>query len=167
MNNNELDSLSSLPFVSIRVYIERRWKMKKILFKKIVVLSLAILIITSALTLALTASTPVLAEIDVWGTETGNTAGADVMNTTGLGDKDPREIAANVINIILGFLGIVAVIIILLGGFKWMTAGGNEDKVGEAKKLITAGIIGLVIIIASFAIATFVLTQLISATTTV
>ncbi|MFH0956085.1 MAG: hypothetical protein V1801_02650, partial [Candidatus Falkowbacteria bacterium] len=72
----------------------------------------------------------------------------------------PRAIAAQVINIILGFLGIVAVIIILLGGFKWMTAGGNEDKVGEAKKLITAGIIGLVIILAAFAIATFVLTQL-------
>jgi hypothetical protein len=53
----------------------------------------------------------------------------------------------------------------LLGGFKWMTAGGNEDKVGEAKKLITAGIIGLVIILAAFAIATFVLSQLLSATT--
>ena len=64
------------------------------------------------------------------------------------------------INIILGFLGIVAVVIILLGGFKWMTAGGNEDKVGEARKLITAGIIGLIIILASFAIASFVLTQL-------
>jgi hypothetical protein len=52
-----------------------------------------------------------------------------------------------------------------LGGFKWMTAGGNEDKVGEAKKLIVAGIIGLVIILGSFAIATFVLTQLTAATT--
>jgi hypothetical protein len=57
----------------------------------------------------------------------------------------------------------VAVVIILLGGFKWMTAGGNEDKVGEAKKLITAGIIGLVIIVASFAIASFVLNSLMGA----
>ena len=69
-----------------------------------------------------------------------------------------------VIRIALGFLGIIAVIIILLGGFKWMTAGGNEDKVGEAKKLITAGVIGLVIIISAFAIATFVLDSLITAT---
>jgi len=82
-----------------------------------------------------------------------------------LGERDPRDIAASVIRVILGFLGIVAVIIILLGGFKWMTAGGNEDKVGEAKKLITAGIIGLVIILAAFAIATFVLNSLLSATT--
>jgi hypothetical protein len=64
----------------------------------------------------------------------------------------------------LGFLGIVAVVIILIGGFKWMTAGGNEDKTAEARKLITAGIIGLVIILSAFAIAKFVLDQLLSAT---
>ena len=55
-------------------------------------------------------------------------------------------------------------IIILLGGFKWMTAGGNEDKVGEAKKLIIAGVIGLIIILASWGIATFVINALVSAT---
>lgn len=99
--------------------------------------------------------------VDVWGVNTGNPGGANtVSNATGLGVKDPRAIAAQIINIILGFLGIIAVVIILMGGFKWMTAGGNEDKVGEAKKLITAGIIGLVIILASFGIATFVLSQL-------
>ncbi len=92
-----------------------------------------------------------------------NTSEEEIGNTLGLGNKDPREIAANVIKVILGFLGIVAVIIILLGGFKWMTAGGNEDKVGEAKKLIVAGIIGLIIIVASFAIATFVLNSLMGA----
>lgn len=103
---------------------------------------------------------PAKAELDPWGGKE-----EDIQSTTGLGEKDPRDIAAAVINVILGFLGIVAVIIILLGGFKWMTAAGNEDKVGEAKKLITAGIIGLVIILAAFAIAKFVLTQLMSATT--
>lgn len=98
--------------------------------------------------------------LDPWGGKKD-----EIKDTTGLGERDPRNIAASVIRIILGFLGIVAVIIILLGGFKWMTAGGNEDKVGEAKKLIIAGVIGLVIIIAAFAIATFVLSQLMSATT--
>jgi len=69
-----------------------------------------------------------------------------------------------VINVIMGFLGIVAVIIILIGGFKWMTASGSEDKVTEARKLIVAGIIGLVIILAAFAITKFVLNQLLGAT---
>jgi len=64
----------------------------------------------------------------------------------------------------LGFLSIIAVLIILMGGFKWMTAGGNEEKVEEAKKMIIAGIVGLAVIFTSFAIATFVINQLISAT---
>lgn len=101
---------------------------------------------------------PVLA-LDPWGGRQ-----AEVQTRTGLGNQDPRDIAASIINVILGFLGIVAVVIILLGGFKWMTAGGNEDKVDEAKKLITAGIIGLVIILAAYAIATFVINSLMGAT---
>ncbi len=83
---------------------------------------------------------------------------------TGLGTKDIRAGVMSIVNVMLGFLGIIAIIIILWGGFRWMTAGGNEEKVGEAKKIITAGIIGLIIIFVSYAIATFVIQQLISAT---
>ena len=90
--------------------------------------------------------------------------GINYAENTGLGNKDPREIAADIIKVILGFLGIIAVVIILLGGFKWMTAGGNEDKIEEAKKMITAGVIGLVIILAAFGIATFVISSLLGAT---
>jgi hypothetical protein len=64
----------------------------------------------------------------------------------------------------LGFLGIIAVLLILLGGFKWMTAAGNEDKVGEAKRMIGAGVIGLIIIMASFGIANFVINAVYKAT---
>ena len=99
--------------------------------------------------------------LDPWG---GDTGASDVGNLTGLGNEDPRDIVATVINVIMGFLGIVAVIIILIGGFKWMTAGGNEDKVAEARKLIMAGFIGLIIVLASYAIVTFVIGQLLNAT---
>ena len=67
--------------------------------------------------------------------------------------------AVNIVRYLMTFLGIIAVVIILLGGFKWMTAAGNEDKVAEAKKLIVAGIIGLIIILASFAIVKFVVSM--------
>ena len=77
-----------------------------------------------------------------------------------LGTRDIRAVIAGIINVIMGFLGIIAVIIILIGGFMWMTAGGNEEKVGKAKKMIMSGIIGLVIVIAAFAIARFVVTQI-------
>jgi Zn-dependent protease with chaperone function len=83
---------------------------------------------------------------------------------TGLGTKDIREGVMAIVSILLGFLGIIAILIVLYGGFTWMIAGGNEEKVGQAKKIISAGVIGLVIIFISYAIATFVINQLISAT---
>jgi hypothetical protein len=77
-----------------------------------------------------------------------------------LASSDPRTVIGRIINVALGFLGVIAVGIILIGGFKWMTAGGNEDKTSEAKKLLGAGVIGLVIILSSWAIANFVISQL-------
>ncbi|MFH1534374.1 MAG: hypothetical protein ABIF80_00130, partial [Patescibacteria group bacterium] len=58
---------------------------------------------------------------------------------------------------ILGLLGLIAVIMILIGGFKWMTAGGNEEKIESAKKLLTSAIIGLVIVLLAWAIVIFAL----------
>lgn len=111
------------------------------------------------LAIAVPMATPALAgSVDV---------GMNYAAGAGLGERDPREIAASIINIMLGFLGILAVVIILIGGFKWMTAAGNEDQVGEAKKIIVAGIIGLVIILASWGIASFVLNSLLNATNNV
>lgn len=81
-----------------------------------------------------------------------------------LAGGDPREMVGRIINMVLGFLGVIAVVIILLGGFKWMTAGGNEDKVAEARKLLGAGVIGLVIILAAWAVATFVINSIYNAT---
>ncbi len=91
--------------------------------------------------------------------------GLNYGDATGLGTKDIREGIMSIVNAMLGFLGVLAIIIILWGGFRWLTSGGSEEKVGEAKKIIAAGIIGLIIIFTAYAIATFVVTQLISATT--
>ncbi len=81
-----------------------------------------------------------------------------------LSGGDVRQTAARLINVALGFLGIVAVIIVLIGGFKYMLSGGSEEKTAEARKLIISGIIGLAIILSAWAITTFVLSRLIEAT---
>lgn len=81
-----------------------------------------------------------------------------------LGNSDLRTTIARLINVALSLLGVIAVVIILAGGFKWMTAGGNDDKVAEARKMIFSGIIGLAIILSSWAIALFVLNRLRDAT---
>ncbi|HAM88221.1 MAG: hypothetical protein US83_C0010G0040 [Candidatus Falkowbacteria bacterium GW2011_GWC2_38_22] len=72
-------------------------------------------------------------------------------------DEDVRDMAVTIIKYLITFLGIIAVVIILYGGFVWMTAAGNDDRVGKAKSIIIAGVIGLVVIIAAFAIVNFVI----------
>ncbi len=78
----------------------------------------------------------------------------------GLGNNDLKETIQGLVGIVLSFLGILAVLIVLWGGFIWMTAVGDESKVEKAKKLIISGIIGLVIIFSAYAIASFVITNL-------
>ena len=87
-----------------------------------------------------------------------------VMANSGLGNQDPRAVISNVIRTILGFLGIIAVVIILMGGFKWMTAGGNEETVTQARGNIKNAIIGLVVVFLSFVIVNFTVNQLTDAT---
>ncbi len=91
--------------------------------------------------------------------------GKEIGSYAGLGTKDLRITVAQIIRVAMGLLGIVAVVIVLIGGFTWMTAGGNEEKVAEAKKWIFAGIIGLAIILSAYAIANFVISKLVEATT--
>ncbi len=83
---------------------------------------------------------------------------------TGLGTKDIREGIMAIVRVLFGFLGILSIIIVLYGGFTWMTSGGSEEKVSQAKKIISAGVIGLVIIFISYALASFAITQLMLAT---
>ncbi len=84
----------------------------------------------------------------------------DPIQNLGLGSTSLDSAVVRLINVALGFLGLIAVIIILIGGFKWMTAGGNEEQVGDARKTIFAGIIGLAIILFAWGITTFVIGNL-------
>lgn len=91
--------------------------------------------------------------------------GLDTVGTTaGLSAQDPTIIVARIIRGFLGVLGIIATVIILYAGFVWMTAGGSQERVDRAKRLLINAVIGLVIIMGSFAITQFVLQSLINAT---
>jgi hypothetical protein len=92
------------------------------------------------------------------------TTGTSIGDVAGLGDADLRTTIAQIIRVILAFLGVVAVIIIIWGGFKWMVSGGADEKVRDARKLIVMGIVGLAIVLSAYAIASFVISSLASAT---
>lgn len=60
----------------------------------------------------------------------------------------------------LGLLGIIFIILIIVAGYNWMTAGGDEEKIRKATSTIRSAIIGLVIIVAAYSITYFVFSNL-------
>ena len=121
--------------------------------KKITTLIVFMLVMAPALAIAL----PVSAQDDEVG---GADFGFDYAENLELGNADPRDAAVDLIKVIMTFLGLIAVVVILIGGFKWLTSAGSEDKIGEAKQMIIAGVIGLIIILAAWAITSFVVNQM-------
>ena len=101
------------------------------------------------------ATNSVLAQVDVTPASTENLM---------VGNASPEDIVVSIINWVLGILALIAVVMILVGGFKWMTAGGNEEKVEGAKKLLIAAIIGLVIILAAWGISVYAINNLLNIT---
>lgn len=75
----------------------------------------------------------------------------------GLPSTDVRVIFFRIIRIALGFVGIIMVVLIIYAGFLWMTAGGNDEQVGKAKKIIINAVIGLAIILSAYSIVWFIM----------
>jgi hypothetical protein len=66
------------------------------------------------------------------------------------------SIVAVVIKAFLGLLGVIFIFLIVLAGYNWMTAAGDEQKVEKAKDEIKRAIIGLIIVTSAYAISYFV-----------
>lgn len=66
-----------------------------------------------------------------------------------------------IITAVLSLLGVIFLILTIYGGFLWMTAGGQEEQVTKAKNILTRAVIGLIIVIAAYAITWFVFTYII------
>lgn len=62
-----------------------------------------------------------------------------------------------VISIVLGMLGVVFLGFIIYGGFTWMIADGNQDKIKQANKIIMGSIMGLIITLAAYALSRFLI----------
>ena len=72
-------------------------------------------------------------------------------------DGSFREVALTIINYFLGFLGLLAVIMIIYGGVTYVTSAGNDESVGNAKKIIMYALIGIIVILLSFVVVNTVL----------
>jgi hypothetical protein len=75
-------------------------------------------------------------------------------------DTSVSAFILKIINIALAVAGLVAVLFLIIGGFRYITSAGNEETAEQAKKIITNAIIGIVIIILSFVIVRVISTAL-------
>jgi len=84
---------------------------------------------------------------------------ADFAGFKGPGSENlhPLDIFGFYFAVTVGFVGVLFVVQVIHGGFMWMTAGGNEEKISQAMKKITNGAIGAAIIVFSYILATFLL----------
>ena len=78
-------------------------------------------------------------------------------NTLPLPDNLPAQtsfldLLTFIINFILGFVGTIAVLMLIWGGFRYLTSSGKSDATKDAKNTILYAIIGIVIILLSYAI---------------
>ncbi|MBI5369877.1 hypothetical protein HZA85_01650 [Candidatus Uhrbacteria bacterium] len=83
-----------------------------------------------------------------------------------LGNETPNDLPnliGGLINMFLSILGIVFVVLVIYAGYLWMTASGDATKVDKAKKLLGQAIIGIIIIVAAYAISTFVINRIVGA----
>lgn len=92
--------------------------------------------------------------------------GKTLGQASGLGQTaDAQTTVIQIINTVLGLLGIITIVLILYAGFKWMTSQGNEEEISSAQKIIKAAVLGLIIILSAYSITLFVFEKTRYATT--
>lgn len=73
------------------------------------------------------------------------------------GEGSFRTLARTIVNFFLYFLGFIATLMIIYGGILYVTSAGNDENVGKAKKILMYAIVGIVVILLSFAIVNTVI----------
>ncbi len=75
---------------------------------------------------------------------------------SGLGNLTVPNIVSSAIQLILVIAALVAFIFLIIGGIKWITAGGDKEKTAGAQKTLTSALVGLVIVFAAWAIMSLI-----------
>jgi uncharacterized membrane protein len=127
--------------------------MKRKSFKKLI-LAMAVLLI------CLSFSGPLLAQEsgtysfseDSGLNAAANRAGYDVAEASTV-----EDIIGIVIYLFLGLLGVIFFVLILYGGFTWMIAQGNEEKVKKSTAVIMDALLGLIVVLAAYALSYFLI----------
>lgn len=77
------------------------------------------------------------------------------------GNRSLDPVISTIITVVLSFLGVIFLLLMIYGGFLWMTGGGNEQQVAKAKMILVAAVIGLIIVVAAYAITYLVINKVV------
>jgi hypothetical protein len=83
---------------------------------------------------------------------------------TNLGSNDLLVTIGTIIKVFLGLLGIIFLVIVIYAGYLWMTAGGDDKRVERARKMLINAVVGIVIILFSYGITSFLMNAFLDAT---
>lgn len=89
-----------------------------------------------------------------------STARGTKLPALAISNSTPEGVAGLVVQSVLGLVGIAFFLLLLYAGITWMTAMGSSEKVTKAKTMMETAVIGIIIVSASYAVATFVFTKL-------
>lgn len=77
--------------------------------------------------------------------------------------RAPQQIITSIILYILGFVGLIFLVMIVMAGIKWMTAGGNADQADKARSQIKNAVIGFAVVMIAYSITYFISNMLFTA----
>jgi hypothetical protein len=138
------------------------------MFKKqiiILILFLSVLAMTAPLSVSYAQEdgTPVFRARVIGDTQSGTTTGVEIPRAAGqvkyafgAGDNSVRAIISRILFIALGLAGIVAILFMVYGGYRYITSGGNEEGAEAGKHILTNSIIGVAVILLAYVILTVV-----------
>ena len=123
--------------------------MKKL---SLILISLSFVFFYASISIAQVVSSDVTGKMQTYTEQVGTSAG--------LGNATVGGIIATIIQAGLGLLAAIFLVLMIYAGFQWMTAGGNETQIKKALDTIKTAIIGLIIVLAAYAITYFICTAL-------
>lgn len=120
--------------------------------------------ITKAVIISVAVITIILSPVFAYSQPQDKYGLSDTVQDTKLKDisiskSNPESLIALVVQIVLGFVATIFFLLMLYGGIIWMTAMGSVEKVNKAKSILEMAIVGLVIVVASYAISTFIFSR--------
>jgi hypothetical protein len=89
-----------------------------------------------------------------------NTGGTPQLNNP-ISAKSPQLLIGQIINIILGVVGSIALIMFIYGGFIWLTSGGSAENVKKGMNIIVWSVLGLAVIFLSYGLVKYLILNIV------